>query len=417
MDVVLGAAVTGPVARLALVDGSPGDSRDIIDHSTVDLGSDPARELADAIVGTQRLLIEDGHRLTATRVCWSDEGGVQELRRRLSEVGISDLASVPQSDAALAKVREVSQEAGTSPTAKPGSAALLFCDDDTATLSIVNPNAPAARVWAAEKVTDSDTATACKRLLNQLSEQCGAAGSLFLMGTSPDIGDVARQIRAAAPIPLMIPDDIDLAFAHGATLAGFSADEFRGTAGPSNEAPIDSVGMGTTAVSPQIGPQLAYSMVDDSASLPMLGGSGNQDPGHIPNQSKMSPLSWADDDDEDDDTVAVGAASTRPRFVLLGSGVAAAVVVAFAALAITVAIGIKPDAQQVAIAPPKSHAMPTLFPLPTNVAAPMPINPGSVPAVEATAPSGLDGGGPIPAELASAIGVPAAIPPGAPAAS
>ncbi len=420
MDVVLGAAVTGPVARLALVDASSGQRREVVDQSTVDLGSDPARDLADAIVGTQRLLVEDGHRLAATRVCWADGSAMANLRQTLAAAGISDVAAVSQADAALAKVREVSHAAVTpAGVVGPSSAALLFCDDDTATLSIVDADTAATTVWASEHVAGSDTAAACKTLLNRLNQECGAAGSLFLMGTAPDIGDVAQQIRAATPVPLMIPDDTDLAFAHGATMAGISADPHGGaadTAGIHAEAALDSLNMGTTSQSPQIGPQLAYSQVDDSGSLPLLGASGHNDPGHIPSQSKMSPLSWADDDDEDDDTVATGALSARPRLLLLGSGVAAAVVVGFAALAVTVAAGIRPDAQHVAVAQPKSHAMPKFFPLPTNPTAPLPLDPGSTPIVQAQAPVVAGGGGtPIPAELASAIGAPAAIPPGAPA--
>ena len=110
-------------------------------------------------------------------------------------------------------------------------------------------------------------------------------------------------------------------------------------------------------------------MVDDSGSLPPLGNTGNYDASDIPNQSRMSPLSQADDDDEEDDTVAAGAVAVRPRYLLLGCGIAATVVVAFAALAVTVAVGIRPAARQVAMAQPQQHPMPTFLPLPTNVVA------------------------------------------------
>ena len=73
MDVVLGAAVTGPVARLALVDGSAGERREVIDQSTIDVEIRPrARTCRRRSSAPSGLLIEDGHRLAATRVCWSD---------------------------------------------------------------------------------------------------------------------------------------------------------------------------------------------------------------------------------------------------------------------------------------------------------------------------------------------------------
>ncbi len=55
MDVVLGVAVTGPVARLALV-GPGARGADVIDQSVVDLQDDPVGKLTETVVGTNRLL-------------------------------------------------------------------------------------------------------------------------------------------------------------------------------------------------------------------------------------------------------------------------------------------------------------------------------------------------------------------------
>ena len=55
MDVVLGVAVTGPVARVALVGSTPGGP-DVIDQSTVDVAENPIEKLTDTVVGTHRLL-------------------------------------------------------------------------------------------------------------------------------------------------------------------------------------------------------------------------------------------------------------------------------------------------------------------------------------------------------------------------
>ena len=91
MDVVLGVAVTGPVARLALL-GTGADAQGVIDQSVVDLADNPIEQLAETVVGTNRLLADEHHRLVATRVCWTDDpqsrpvapgvGGLRGAQRR-----------------------------------------------------------------------------------------------------------------------------------------------------------------------------------------------------------------------------------------------------------------------------------------------------------------------------------------------
>ena len=83
MDAVLGVAVTGPVARLALVGSTPGGP-DVIDQSTVDVTENPIEKLIDTVVGTHRLLADEHHRLVATGVCWSDQELAAELRRLIT---------------------------------------------------------------------------------------------------------------------------------------------------------------------------------------------------------------------------------------------------------------------------------------------------------------------------------------------
>jgi len=79
MDVVLGVAVTGPVARLALVGAGAGGS-DVIDQSVVDLANNPIEQLTETVVGTNRLLANENHRLVGTRLCWTDHSGADQLR-------------------------------------------------------------------------------------------------------------------------------------------------------------------------------------------------------------------------------------------------------------------------------------------------------------------------------------------------
>ncbi|WP_179475860.1 hypothetical protein [Mycolicibacterium vinylchloridicum] len=114
-----------------------------------------------------------------------------------------------------------------------------------------------------------------------------------------------------------------------------------------------------TALSPQLGPHLAYSQATDSSrSIPLLPGADYSD--HpLPLQSAMSPLSRIGQYDEESDE-PLG----RPRVLLLGSAAAAVVVVGFSALAVTVAIGIRPTAAEKPVPVPNTATENKVYPIP-----------------------------------------------------
>ena len=101
MDVVLGVAVTGRVAQLALV-GSASAGHDVIDQSVVDLADNPIAKLTETVVGTNRLLADENHRLVATRLCWSDHPKADQLRRALEDSGVQDVVVLSESQATTA---------------------------------------------------------------------------------------------------------------------------------------------------------------------------------------------------------------------------------------------------------------------------------------------------------------------------
>ena len=95
MDVVLGVAVTGPVARLSLLGPAVGGHA-VLDESVVDLTMHPIETLIHTVVGTNQLLEGENHRLVATRLCWSDSDQADELRRALEESGLYDVIVVSE---------------------------------------------------------------------------------------------------------------------------------------------------------------------------------------------------------------------------------------------------------------------------------------------------------------------------------
>ncbi|HXD24606.1 MAG TPA: hypothetical protein VN609_01650, partial [Propionibacteriaceae bacterium] len=101
MDLALGIAVDGPLARLALIETGNG-AHGVIDESVVDLAEDPIARLTETVVGTSRSLADQYHRLVATRLCWSDPDLANQLRQVLDDSGVQNVAVVSDSEAATA---------------------------------------------------------------------------------------------------------------------------------------------------------------------------------------------------------------------------------------------------------------------------------------------------------------------------
>ncbi|MGB9225695.1 MAG: hypothetical protein WCB80_20995, partial [Mycobacterium sp.] len=98
MDLVLGVAVTGRVAGLALAAGGG----DVIDQYEVDLADHPVETLTETVIGTDRLLAGDDHRLIGTTLLWSDHARADELRRALEDSGVHNVSVLDDQQAATA---------------------------------------------------------------------------------------------------------------------------------------------------------------------------------------------------------------------------------------------------------------------------------------------------------------------------
>ena len=202
MDVVLGVAVTGSIARLALV-GSGSAGHDVIDQSVVDLADQPIETLTQTVVGTNRLLADESHRLVATRLCWTDHPKADRLRRALEDSGVHDVAVLSESQAVTALMRAAG---------RPG--AVLVMDDETATLSIVDlvagdEHAPPT-LLASGSLAGAEATATLDTLMARLGDQPDAAGDLYLMGASTDLTQVADQLRDASTMRVEIPQTTPL---------------------------------------------------------------------------------------------------------------------------------------------------------------------------------------------------------------
>lgn len=329
MQLVLGVAVANSVARLALVDAP--DPESVHDQFDVSVAGGSTTDLVRTIVDTDRSLNTNGFGLRAVNICWADDTQAITLRDALAIAGVRNVTVVSASDAATAFVRSAAGRTGQA------TSALLLVDDATAALSVVGPDAATTSLIDAEEVQTAGTDKACNAMMERLREETGGAQTLYVLSTSEDAAALTNRLRAESPIPMSIADEPAYLLARGAAVSSSAG------AAESPRYP--------TAPSPVIGEHLAYSMADDSGSLP-FGVAEEYQADNNPLQTPMSPLpnvppgaGYADDPNEIEDPVGAG----RPRVLLLGSTVAAAVVVGFSVLAVGVAIAIKPTASEQAV--------------------------------------------------------------------
>ena len=200
MDVVLGVAVTGRVARLAMV-GSPASSGQVFDQYALDLPEDATTDLADTIVGTYRAVADSGNRVAATRLCLPDASAAETLRRTVLSAGVQNVEVVAEAEAAAALARSVGADA-----------ALLLADDDTVSLTVVGEDEESTSVLASVPIGAAGAAVACAAVLQQAPAQ--EAHRIVLVGQRLDLDSIAAELSSTAPVE--VPPDAGYAIARGA---------------------------------------------------------------------------------------------------------------------------------------------------------------------------------------------------------
>ncbi|BBX40260.1 hypothetical protein [Mycobacterium simiae] len=365
MDVVLGVAVTGPVARLALV-GAGTDGSDVIDQSVVDLANNPVEQLTETVVGTNRLLANENHRLVGTRVCWTDHPAADQLRQALEDSGVHNVGLLSQSQAVTALMRAAGRSGG-----------VLVVDDNTATLSVVgegDPDAPPTML--AQEALAGDAAGTLDTMMAQLGGHPDAPSDVYLVGAGPDLAGVAGQLSDATT-RVRIPEDPTFALARGAALA---AAPVSGDA--TAMAPAAALTGDETAMAPAAG-----LTGDETAMAP----AGFDDPGAADQQLAYSLADDADDllpgeldefDDyyDDDPNAETGPLKLSRRSLLVGNAVVAFAVIGVASLAVAVVVAVRPTASQQPVIGHQNAAPGKFMPLlPTQQQAPVPPPPPEAP--------------------------------------
>jgi hypothetical protein len=333
-------AVAGRVARLAMI-GAPASGGQVLDQYALDLPDDAMTDLADTIVGTYRAVDESGNRVAATRIVLPDPSQAETLRQTVLSAGVQNVEVVSEAEAATALARSAGADA-----------ALLLADDDTVALTVVGEDEESTSVLASAPIGAAGAAVACAAVLQQVPSH--EAVRIMLVGQRLDLDSVAAELSSTAPVE--VPPDAGYAIARGAAQTA-SGSEFpagaatmmapaaaeatmmapaagdatqmapaAGDATMAAPAAADATQMAEATDPAAVGPLLAYSQEDpDDYEMPI-----DSIEEFIPEQ-------------EDEAVYTEMIAPPPPRTLLMGSALAF-VVAAFATLAVSVAVAVRPAA-------------------------------------------------------------------------
>ena len=325
MEVVLGVSMAPKVVRMVLVEGGAADGV-TVDHSTmvpgpVNASRSSAEQVLAAILGTSESAVEEAHRITAVGVAWSDHTAAAYLRDALRACDIDDVVLVSELHAAAALAQAVGQRTGCERTA------LVFVEDGTATLAVVRTADGAVVAVSDRSLYDDAEASRVGDMVARLESMPEPPSAVFIIGAGVDISALRDEVAGRTALPVHIPEDPELALARGAALASAQAPPFEAATVGLHVGEEDLTEAGPTQLAP---------VADASAA-------------------------------ED---------AERP-FVLVGSALASIFVVGMLALAISLAVTIRPAADQrpdpgpPATAP--ANAQTASAPAPETIPAPVPV--------------------------------------------
>jgi hypothetical protein len=387
---------------MVLVEGENADGatvdEDRFDVRTAEDADNPtipsaADQVIAAIMGTRESATDGGYQLTSTGVTWTDPIEAGALRDALAARKVENVMLVSAFLAAAALAQTVGTALGYSHTG------LLFVEPNTATLAVVDSADGSIADVRRELLPADDTAAVA-----QLTAMAAGADTLetrpqglFVVGADGvDIAMIKPELEAATSLAVSAASEPEMALARGAALASAHAPLFES----STAALAYAQDPGTGAVDP---------IVALAAGVAVAGGAV----GDVATDEALA-YSAAPDDEADAYTAVAGDESSATGATVFGFnpteqpqrdrksfmvalGVLMVFVVGVAALAIALALDIRPsvenrpDLGQRAVVPAKP------VPPPVQAPAPAPAAPGPAPAeIPAPAPAAP---GPAPAEI------------------
>ncbi|KUI02814.1 hypothetical protein [Mycobacterium sp. IS-3022] len=320
MDIVLGVSMTPATVRIVLVEGEKADGA-TVDHDVFDVSESEgsatpgaAAQVVDAVLGTKESAEAGGHELKAIGVTWSDHAEAAQLRDLLAARGIDDVMLVSDGHAAAALAQAVGRAVGYDTTA------LLFIDRDTATLSVVQTDDGSVVKVLGRTLHSHDAMAVLADMAAAVDAQDTRPQGMFVVGSGVDVSSVKSHLANLVSLPVHAPDEPEMALARGAALAAAHAPAFEAsTVGLAYSQDPD----GTTAGSVYAG------LAGAQTQLAPAGGDG----AYLDTDEPQTDMSPASNDD-------------RKPFLLVGSALTSIFVVGVVALVISLAVSIRPTADE-----------------------------------------------------------------------
>jgi hypothetical protein len=311
VEIVFGVSMTPTTLRLALVEGEKADGV-IVDHDVFDISavdgsatSSASDDVIAAVLGTQEGAIAAGHHLVSTGVTWTDHAEAAVLREALVARGIEDVLLVSELHAAAALAQAVGRAVGYDKTA------LMFVERDTATLAVVETADGSVVKVLSRSLHGEDTIAVVAEMVTSLEVQESVSQGLFVVGSGVDVTAVKAHLTDLVSVPVIAPEEPQLALARGAALASANAPRYdASTVGLAYSQDPDGTTAHTIYLAALLGHDDASPDAADIAS----------DPDDVPERSKP--------------------------FMLVGGSLTAIFVAGVMALTITMAINVQPTVDQ-----------------------------------------------------------------------
>ncbi|MCV7194233.1 hypothetical protein H7I02_15760 [Mycolicibacterium brumae] len=403
-------SMTPTTVRMVLVEGENADGV-TVDHDVfaIPAGESAPAQVVAAILGTRESAVEGGHHLLSVGVTWRDHASAKELREALKSNGIDDVMLVSELHSAGALATAAGGAMGYENTG------LMFLERDTATLSVVdNADGSIIKVERRELHT-ADAVAELGAMLRGLEDLKASPDGVFVVGAGVDVAAIKTELESSTSLAVVAPSEPELALARGAALASTQAPLFEATTSGMAFALADRTVAGSVVAAalaastePADGPALAYSAVDDADDAAFAAKLASE---HDLDSGQLAEIAEA---------LEVGEEAERKPFLLVGSTLATVFVVGIAALAISLAVTIRPTADErpaptnQAIVPAEQLEKEPVVPAPETITAPEPAA-QQAPAQQ-SAPHTVQANAPAPAPAAAPVQAPAPVVVEAPAA-
>jgi hypothetical protein len=226
VEIVLGVSMTPTMVGIALVEGEKADGVivecDVFDITAIDgsATSNASNHVVAAVLGTQEGAIAAGHHLVSTGVTWTDHAQAAELREALEARGIEDVLLVSELHAAAALAKAVGRAVGY------GRTALMFVERDTATLAVVETADGSVVKVLSQALHSADTIAVLTEMITSLQAEKSMPQGMFVVGSNVDVTAVKEGLKDLVSVPVIAPEEPQLALARGAALASANAPRF-----------------------------------------------------------------------------------------------------------------------------------------------------------------------------------------------